>query len=139
MTSPATSTAIPYALTRLGVVMAPQPGDPLEAEGVLNPASGRTPDGRLHLLPRIVAEGNVSRVGLAEVTLTDGGTAILPAAGDGGVPGLPCFTIPTALPSGMTVPSSMPSTIPTTLPSGIPTTLPSGFKLPTFPTATASH
>ena len=72
MTSPATSTAIPYALTRLGVVMAPQPGDPLEAEGVLNPASGRTPDGRLHLLPRIVAEGNVSRVGLAEVTLTDG-------------------------------------------------------------------
>lgn len=52
--------------------MAPRPGDPLEAEGVLNPASGRTPDGRLHLLPRIVAEGNVSRVGLAEVTFADG-------------------------------------------------------------------
>ncbi|MGH3377379.1 MAG: glycoside hydrolase family 130 protein [Actinoallomurus sp.] len=52
--------------------MAPQPGDPTEAEGVLNPASGRTPDGTLHLLPRLVAEGNVSRVGLAEVTL-DGG------------------------------------------------------------------
>jgi len=34
---------------------------------VLNPASGRTPDGRLWLLPRLVAAGNVSRVGLAEI------------------------------------------------------------------------
>jgi predicted GH43/DUF377 family glycosyl hydrolase len=66
------STTVPYTLTRLGVVMAPLPGDPNEAEGVLNPASGRTPDGRLHLLPRLVAAGNVSRVGLAELTLTDG-------------------------------------------------------------------
>ena len=32
---------VPYTLTRLGVVMAPDPGDPNEAEGVLNPASGR--------------------------------------------------------------------------------------------------
>ena len=63
---------IPYTLTRLGVVMAPDPSDPLEAEGVLNPASGRTPDGRLFLLPRMVAAGNVSRVGLAEVELRDG-------------------------------------------------------------------
>jgi predicted GH43/DUF377 family glycosyl hydrolase len=63
---------VPYTLTRLGVVMSPEPDDVNEAEGVLNPASGRTPDGRLHLLPRLVAEGNVSRVGLAEVTLTDG-------------------------------------------------------------------
>jgi hypothetical protein len=58
---PQISTTIPYTLTRLGVVMAPDPEDPLEAEGVLNPASGRTPDGRLHLLPRMVAAGNVSR------------------------------------------------------------------------------
>ena len=63
---------VPYELTRLGVVMAPDPGDPLEAEGVLNPAGGRTPDGRLHLLPRMVGAGNVSRVGLAEVELRDG-------------------------------------------------------------------
>src|SRR5689334_18255700 len=62
-----------YTLTRLGVVMVPDPGDPLEAEGVLNPASGRTPDGRLLLLPRMVGAGNVSRVGLAEVELTGGG------------------------------------------------------------------
>ncbi|MBU2663956.1 hypothetical protein KOI35_10690 [Actinoplanes bogorensis] len=63
---------VPYTLTRLGVVMAPEPGNPHEAEGVLNPASGRTPDGRLFLLPRLVAEGNVSRVGLAEVEIHDG-------------------------------------------------------------------
>jgi predicted GH43/DUF377 family glycosyl hydrolase len=63
---------VPYALTRLGVVMTPEPGNPLEAMGVLNPASGRTPDRRLHLLPRIVAEGNVSRVGFAEVVVSGG-------------------------------------------------------------------
>jgi predicted GH43/DUF377 family glycosyl hydrolase len=63
---------VPYTLTRIGVVMTPEPGNDLEAEGVLNPASGRTPDGRLHLLPRMVAAGNISRVGLAEVQLTDG-------------------------------------------------------------------
>ncbi len=66
------STDVPYTLTRLGVVMTPDPAEPLEAMGVLNPASGRTPDGTLHLLPRLVAEGNVSRVGLAEVVLEDG-------------------------------------------------------------------
>jgi beta-1,2-mannobiose phosphorylase / 1,2-beta-oligomannan phosphorylase len=64
-----TTPHIPYRLTRVGVVMSPLPGEADEVEGVLNPASGRTPDGRLHLLPRLVAEGNVSRVGLAEVTL----------------------------------------------------------------------
>jgi predicted GH43/DUF377 family glycosyl hydrolase len=52
--------------------MTPEPGNELEAEGVLNPASGHTPDGRLYLLPRLVAPGNISRVGLAEVELTDG-------------------------------------------------------------------
>jgi predicted GH43/DUF377 family glycosyl hydrolase len=62
----------PYTLTRVGVLMTPEPGNELEAEGVLNPASGYGPDGTLYLLPRLVAPGNVSRVGLAEVTLTDG-------------------------------------------------------------------
>ncbi len=63
---------VPYTMTRLGVVMTPEAGNPLEAMGVLNPASGRTPDGRLHLLPRLVEQGNVSRVGLAEVILDNG-------------------------------------------------------------------
>jgi predicted GH43/DUF377 family glycosyl hydrolase len=67
-----TVATIPFTLTRVGVVMSPVPGEPLEAEGVLNPASGRTPDGRLHLLPRLVGEGNVSRVGLAEVVIDSG-------------------------------------------------------------------
>ena len=62
----------PYTLTRVGVLMTPEPGNEMEAEGVLNPASGYTKDGRLHLLPRLVAAGNVSRIGLAEVVL-DGG------------------------------------------------------------------
>jgi predicted GH43/DUF377 family glycosyl hydrolase len=66
------STMLPFTLTRLGVVMTPDPDDPLEAMGVLNPASGRDPSGRLCLLPRLVAAGNVSRVGLAEVDVRDG-------------------------------------------------------------------
>ena len=43
-----------------------------EVDGVLNPGSGRGPDGELYLLPRLVAAGNVSRIGLARVELTDG-------------------------------------------------------------------
>lgn len=82
-------TNVPYTLTRLGVVMTPEPDNPQEAAGVLNPASGRTPDGRLHLLPRIVADGNVSRVGFAEVVIDDGipvgvlrrGVVLTPEAG----------------------------------------------------------
>src|SRR3954454_14002305 len=65
-------TVFPYRLSRAGVVMTPAAGDPLEAEGVLNPASGRGPDGELYLLPRLVAEGNVSRGGLPRVVLEDG-------------------------------------------------------------------
>ncbi|WP_165065244.1 glycoside hydrolase family 130 protein [Marisediminicola senii] len=65
-------TQFPYALTRAGVIMTPEPGNPLEAEGVLNPATGHAPDGTLYLLPRMVATGNVSRVGLARVILEDG-------------------------------------------------------------------
>jgi hypothetical protein len=32
-----------FRLRRLGVLMAPEPGNPLEAEGVLNPAAARLP------------------------------------------------------------------------------------------------
>lgn len=48
---------------RLGTVLAPD-GDPTEAEGVLNPACVRAPGGELLLYPRMVAKGNVSRIGL---------------------------------------------------------------------------
>jgi beta-1,2-mannobiose phosphorylase / 1,2-beta-oligomannan phosphorylase len=73
-TAPTHSTTgmdIPYALTRLGVVMKPDTANPNEAEGVLNPATGRGPSGTLYLFPRLVARGNVSRVGRAEVVFTD--------------------------------------------------------------------
>lgn len=68
----AVSSHVPYALSRLGTVMTPDPEDPNEVEGVLNPGSGRAPDGTLFLLPRLVAAGNVSRVGLAAVRTRDG-------------------------------------------------------------------
>src|SRR5437667_11416766 len=56
-----------WDLCRLGILMETDPGDPREAEGVLNPAAARGPDGRLYLLPRLVAAGNYSRIGLARV------------------------------------------------------------------------
>ncbi|MGH7706898.1 MAG: glycoside hydrolase family 130 protein [Vulcanimicrobiaceae bacterium] len=46
---------------RLGIVLAPS-GDPREAAGVLNPAAVRCRDGQLLLYPRVVADGNVSRI-----------------------------------------------------------------------------
>ncbi len=62
----------PYELTRAGVVMTPDADEPYEVEGVLNPAAGWTPNGRLVLFPRVVAEGNWSRIAAADVVLTDG-------------------------------------------------------------------
>jgi beta-1,2-mannobiose phosphorylase / 1,2-beta-oligomannan phosphorylase len=52
------------SITRQGIVLSPD-GSPQEIEGVLNPASATARDGTLLLYPRAVAEGNVSRVGLA--------------------------------------------------------------------------
>lgn len=63
---------VPYRLRRIGTIMSPEPGNPLEAEGVLNPATAWGPDGRLYLYPRLVAEGNVSRIGRARVVVSDG-------------------------------------------------------------------
>jgi predicted GH43/DUF377 family glycosyl hydrolase len=57
----------PFALERLGVIMSADPANPEEAWGVLNPAAARGRDGALYLYPRVVAAGNVSRIGLARV------------------------------------------------------------------------
>ena len=65
-----------WQLRRLGIVMAPDPADPREAEGVLNPAVARGPDGALYLLPRLVAPGNYSRIGLARVRFNQGGDPV---------------------------------------------------------------
>ena len=62
-----------FQLQRLGVLMEPEPGNPLEVEGVLNPAVVRGPNGQLYLFPRLVAEGNYSRIGIARVKFNDDG------------------------------------------------------------------
>lgn len=61
------------ALQRLGVLMEPTPGDPMEVEGVLNPAAAGGPDGELYLFPRLVARDNYSRIGIARVRFDDNG------------------------------------------------------------------
>ena len=66
----------PFQLRRLGVVMEPEPGNPMEVEGVLNPASARGPDGQLYLFPRLVARGNYSRIGIARVRLNAAGDPV---------------------------------------------------------------
>lgn len=53
--------------------MEPEPGNPFEVEGVLNPAAARGPDGNLYLFPRLVAQGNYSRIGVARVRFDDAG------------------------------------------------------------------
>ena len=63
----------PYTIERIGVLMSADPADPDEAWGVLNPASARGRDGLLYLFPRLVAAGNVSRVGRVRVELDAAG------------------------------------------------------------------
>jgi len=60
-------------LRRIGQLMEPEPGNPHEAEGVLNPGAARGPDGHLYLFPRLVAKGNYSRIGIARVKFDNSG------------------------------------------------------------------
>jgi len=62
-----------FKLKRLGQLMEPEPGNPHEVEGVLNPAAARGPDGKLYLFPRIVAKGNYSRIGIVRVKFNETG------------------------------------------------------------------
>jgi len=62
-----------FQLQRLGQIMEPEPGNPLEVEGVLNPAAVRGPDGKLYLFPRLVAQDNYSRIGIARVKFNEAG------------------------------------------------------------------
>jgi len=62
-----------FELHRLGVIMEPEPGNPQEVEGVLNPAAARGPDGKLYLFPRLVAKDNYSRIGIARVRFNEAG------------------------------------------------------------------
>jgi hypothetical protein len=40
-----------FQLRRLGQMMEPEPGNPLEVEGVTDPVAARGPDGYLYLFP----------------------------------------------------------------------------------------
>src|SRR5665213_2589837 len=65
-----------FKLHRLDMLMEPEPGNPHEVEGVLNPAAARGPDGKLYLFPRLVAKGNYSRIGIARVLFNDRGDPV---------------------------------------------------------------
>lgn len=56
-----------FTMQRLGIIAEPAPDDPREVWGILNPAAARGRDGALYLFPRVVAEGNFSRIGMARV------------------------------------------------------------------------
>ena len=62
-----------FKLHRLAMLMEPEPGNPQEVEGVLNPAAVRGPDGKLYLFPRLVARNNYSRIGIARVVFSEAG------------------------------------------------------------------
>jgi len=72
--APAT-VAPPFVLERMGIVMSPLAGEPREAGGVLNPASAHR-DGETYLFPRLVAEGNYSRIGRARIVFDQAGTPV---------------------------------------------------------------
>lgn len=59
-------------IVRLGVLAEPDPHDPFEAEGILNPGSAWGTDGVLRLFPRLVGERNYSRIGRARVVIERG-------------------------------------------------------------------
>jgi len=62
-------------MERLGLLMAPTPGDPAEALGVLNPATARRGEDVL-LFPRLVAAANYSRIGRARVAFDAAGIPV---------------------------------------------------------------
>ncbi len=85
--SPVDSTTdVPYALRRIGTIMTSDANDPFEVEGVLNPGTAWGPDGELYLYPRIVAEGNVSRIARARVVVDDGQPVAVERLGVVGAP-----------------------------------------------------
>ena len=53
--------------------MEPDPDNPFEVGGVLNPGVARGPDGCLYLFPRMVGPKNFSRIGIAQVHFDSAG------------------------------------------------------------------
>jgi beta-1,2-mannobiose phosphorylase / 1,2-beta-oligomannan phosphorylase len=67
---------MPFQLQRLGIVMEADPRYAHETGGVLNPGGVRGADGQFYLFPRLVAQGNFSRIGIARVRFNDDGDPI---------------------------------------------------------------
>ena len=65
-----------FKLQRMGTIMEPEPGNPHEVDGVLNPGAIRGPDGELYFSPRLVAKGDYSRIGVARVRFNKTGDRI---------------------------------------------------------------
>ena len=65
-----------FKVKRLGLVIEPEPGNPNEVEGILNPGAVRGPDGQLYLFPRLVGKGNYSRIGIARVQFDSAGDPV---------------------------------------------------------------
>jgi predicted GH43/DUF377 family glycosyl hydrolase len=57
----------PPTIRRLGIIYSPDPANPDESMGVINPGGIIGPDGQYYLLSRVVAQGNYSRIGLSRV------------------------------------------------------------------------
>jgi beta-1,2-mannobiose phosphorylase / 1,2-beta-oligomannan phosphorylase len=62
-----------FQLRRLGLVVEPERGYPLEAEGVPNPPAVRGHDGQPYLFRRLVASSNYSLIGIARVHFSEAG------------------------------------------------------------------
>ncbi len=56
-----------FSAQRYNVIMSPDPDAPIEVWGTLNPGGTRSADGAMHLFPRMIAEGNYSRIGHVRV------------------------------------------------------------------------
>ena len=67
---------MPFRLQRLGILMEADSRNAQEAGGVLNPGGARGPDGQFYLFPRLVADGNFSRIGIARVRFNHAGDPI---------------------------------------------------------------
>jgi len=73
MRQTASSRSSGFTMQRLGIIAGPEPDNPDEVGGLLNPGAARGRDGQLYLFPRAVAQGNYSRIGIARVRCDDQG------------------------------------------------------------------
>ena len=51
-----------FKLQHLGQMMGPEPGNPREIEGILNPVAVRCPNGEFYFFPWLATQGNYLRI-----------------------------------------------------------------------------